>query len=366
MPRHPNVTLFSRKREVPGACLWSLKGDGNGSDIEVFTLRSAEQLRWQGVEDLWSTLVLRSARCACVESWTRCRSPTAHTRDPPLSLLSNMLHVAFSWTIFHACRDLFSASRCVTRLLSDPRHVAGSFEAKETMPKETKERLRKSLQSCLRQMLLRLFNKLNTSKVSTSKLLTVSRTHLHTLVPSSDVKGLLARISGLLWRGVLVQEKGESMLGVFMHPDFSEHNVSRKDCHVVTLSVVVSSHIDAGDQPLEAAQRSSLLQKVASASRHRVPYSQQDELPSAGRLARRVHSAQRQRACGAEPVTVEESGAPRRTPLKIKRRRLLPSSRCRKSWRKMTSIPSCSCACCCAHTRLVRVRDGLYLVRQIG
>ena len=75
-----------------------------------------------------------------------------------------------------------------------------------------------------------LFNKLDTSEVGTSKLLIVSRTHLHTLVPSSNVKNLLARISGLLWRGVLVQEKGESMLGVFMRLDFCEHNVSGKDC----------------------------------------------------------------------------------------------------------------------------------------
>ena len=85
-------------------------------------------------------------------------------------------------------------------------------------------------------------------------------------------------------------------------------------------SVPLADHIDAGDHPLGAAQRSSLLQKVAGASRHRVPYSQQDELASAGRLARRVLGAQRQRAPGAEPVTVEESGAPRRTALKIKRR----------------------------------------------
>ena len=75
-------------------------------------------------------------------------------------------------------------------------------------------------------------------------------------------------------------------------------------------SVLLADHIDAGDHPLEAAQRSSLLQKVASSSRHRVPYSQQDELASAERLARSVLSAQRQRAFGAEPVTVEESGPP--------------------------------------------------------
>ena len=49
-------------------------------------------------------------------------------------------------------------------------------------------------------------------------------------------------------------------------------------------------------------------------------YSQQDELASAGCLAGRVLSAQRQRACGAQPVMVEESGAPRRTALKLKRR----------------------------------------------
>ena len=52
-------------------------------------------------------------------------------------------------------------------------------------------------------------------------------------------KGLLARISGLLGRGVLVQEKGESMLGVFMRLDFCEHNVSRKDCVLGGDAVVV-------------------------------------------------------------------------------------------------------------------------------
>ena len=43
-------------------------------------------------------------------------------------------------------------------------------------------------------------------------------------------KSLLARFRGFLWRCVLVQEKGESTLGVFMLLDFCEHNVSRKDC----------------------------------------------------------------------------------------------------------------------------------------
>ena len=32
-------------------------------------------------------------------------------------------------------------------------------------------------------------------------------------------------------------------------------HLNRMDCHVVTLSVVVSSHFDAGDHPLEAVQR---------------------------------------------------------------------------------------------------------------
>ena len=66
------------------------------------------------------------------------------------------------------------------------------------------------------------------------------------------------------------------------------------DCHVVSLSMIVSSHIDAGDHPLEAVQRSSSLQKVASASSHRVPYSEQDELASAGRFACCFLNAQRQ------------------------------------------------------------------------
>ena len=43
-------------------------------------------------------------------------------------------------------------------------------------------------------------------------------------------QSLHARFRGLLWRCVLVQEKGESMLSGFMLLDFCEHNVSRKDC----------------------------------------------------------------------------------------------------------------------------------------
>ena len=57
---------------------------------------------------------------------------------------------------------------------------------------------------------------------------------------------------------------------------YEHHN--RMDCHVVSLNMIVSGHIHAGDHPLEAVQRFSSLQKVASASCHRVPYSQQDEL----------------------------------------------------------------------------------------
>ena len=40
---------------------------------------------------------------------------------------------------------------------------------------------------------------------------------------------------------------------------YAHHN--RMNCHVVTLSVVMSTHFDAGDHLLEAVQRSSLLQR---------------------------------------------------------------------------------------------------------
>ena len=58
------------------------------------------------------------------------------------------------------------------------------------MPDDAKERLRKSLQSCLRQTLLRLVTVLDTSEVGTSRLLTVPLNHLHTLVLVSSVQGL--------------------------------------------------------------------------------------------------------------------------------------------------------------------------------
>ena len=53
-----------------------------------------------------------------------------------------------------------------------------------------------------------LFDRLNTSEVGTSMLLTVSRTYVHTLCRTPMSKGLLAWISGHLWQSVLVQEKG--------------------------------------------------------------------------------------------------------------------------------------------------------------
>ena len=43
-------------------------------------------------------------------------------------------------------------------------------------------------------------------------------------------QSLHARFRGLLWRCILVYEKGESMLSGFMLLDFCEHDVSRKDC----------------------------------------------------------------------------------------------------------------------------------------
>ena len=58
------------------------------------------------------------------------------------------------------------------------------------MPDDAKGRLRKSLQSCLRQTLLRLVTVLDTSEVGTSRLLAVPLGHLHTFVPGSNVEGL--------------------------------------------------------------------------------------------------------------------------------------------------------------------------------
>ena len=84
----------------------------------------------------------------------------------------------------------FQRSLCVTRLLSNPRHVAASPEAQGTLPDDAKERLRKSLQPCLRQTLLRLVTVLDISEVGITRLLTVPLTHLHTLVPSSTDQGL--------------------------------------------------------------------------------------------------------------------------------------------------------------------------------
>ena len=78
----------------------------------------------------------------------------------------------------------------VTRLLSNPRREADPLEAQEILPDDAKERLRKSLQSCLRQTLLLLLSGLNMSEVGTSKLLSVPVRHLHTLLSGSKVQGL--------------------------------------------------------------------------------------------------------------------------------------------------------------------------------
>ena len=78
----------------------------------------------------------------------------------------------------------------VTRLLSVPRHVADAPKEQWTMPDDAQERLWKSLQSCLRQTLLRLLTVLDTSELGTSKLLTVPMDHLHAVVPGSNVDGL--------------------------------------------------------------------------------------------------------------------------------------------------------------------------------
>ena len=56
------------------------------------------------------------------------------------------------------------------------------------MPDDAKERLRKSLQSCLRQTLLRLFFWLDTSEVGISRFLGVPLTPVHT--PGLSVEGV--------------------------------------------------------------------------------------------------------------------------------------------------------------------------------
>ena len=68
-----------------------------------------------------------------------------------------------------ACRVVSLRSSCVTRLLSDPRHLAGSLEAKVTMPYDDKERLQKLLQSFQHQNCSALFTNWDTSEVGTSK-----------------------------------------------------------------------------------------------------------------------------------------------------------------------------------------------------
>jgi len=78
----------------------------------------------------------------------------------------------------------------VTRLLSNPRRKPETLEANWTMPDDAKKRLRKSLQSRLRQTLLRLVTVLDTSEVGTSRLLAVPLSHFHTLVPGSKVEAL--------------------------------------------------------------------------------------------------------------------------------------------------------------------------------
>jgi len=83
-----------------------------------------------------------------------------------------------------------SRGRSVTRLLSKPRREADALEAKGIMPDDAKERLRKSLQSCLRQTLLRLLSGLDMSEVGTTKLLAVPLGQLRTLVPVSRIEGL--------------------------------------------------------------------------------------------------------------------------------------------------------------------------------
>ena len=84
----------------------------------------------------------------------------------------------------------FHRSRCVTRLLSDPRHVTASLEAQGTMPHDAQERLRKSLQSSLRRTLLRLVSVLDVEEIDTAKLLSVPLCCLQSLVPGLRLEEL--------------------------------------------------------------------------------------------------------------------------------------------------------------------------------
>ena len=81
-------------------------------------------------------------------------------------------------------------SHGVMRLLSHPRQQAHSCDVPGVMPDDAQERLRKSLQSCLRQTLLRLVSALDVSEAGTSKLLSVPLGHLHNLVAASSVEGV--------------------------------------------------------------------------------------------------------------------------------------------------------------------------------
>ena len=68
--------------------------------------------------------------------------------------------------------------------------MADAPVAQGTLAKDARERLRKSLQSCLRQTLLHLVTVLDTSELGTLRLLAVPLSHLRPLVPGSNVEGL--------------------------------------------------------------------------------------------------------------------------------------------------------------------------------
>ena len=129
-------------------------------------------------------------QCCCCNSHTDDCTMVVQARDSEICAC----RVESLWSFHSSC--------CVTRLLSDPRHVACSREAQGTLSEDAKERLRKSPQSCLRLTLLRLLTMLDDRNWHHQPLVGTTASTLNSCARPS--KGLLVRSSGLPWQGVLL------------------------------------------------------------------------------------------------------------------------------------------------------------------
>ena len=90
--------------------------------------------------------------------------------------------------------NLRPAEEGCARFLLNPRRDADAHEAQESVPDDAKERLQKSLQSCLRQMLLRLLiGWMNMSEAGTTILLSVPLVTSTPLCQARECKDLLVR-----------------------------------------------------------------------------------------------------------------------------------------------------------------------------